>query len=73
MSSVHKLEASTYAKLRAKPFMRIQGKPDWKQMKTLQKEMEDTSMTCAVTYDWAEDYGMLAEIQGAERYLQITR
>ena len=72
MSSFHELEASTYAKLREKPFTRMQGKQDWKQMKTLQKEMDDTSMTCAMTYNWAKDYGLLAEIQGAEWYLQIT-
>ena len=71
MSSFCELEASTYAKLREKPFTRIQGKPSWKQMKTLQKEMEDASMTCVMAYDWAEDYGLLAEIQGAERYLQV--
>ena len=41
-------------------------------MKTLQKEMEDAAITCTVSYDWAEDFGLLAEIQGAERYLQIT-
>ena len=72
MTSFHGLEASTYAELWAIPFTRIQGKLDWKQMKTLQQEMEDTAMACTVSYDWADDYGLLAEIQGAVRYLQLT-
>ena len=72
MSSFHELEASTYAKLQAKPFTKIQGKPDLKHMKKLRREMEDAAMTCTVSYDWAQDYGLLVEIQGASRYLQIT-
>jgi hypothetical protein len=66
------LENSTYEKVIAEPYTRIQGKPTWLQTTQLVAELEAQAMMCDVSYDWAGDNGLLAVIEGAAKYLART-
>ena len=73
MAEYSTLEASTCAEVTAQPFTRIPGKPSWKQKKTLITEANNIEMTIHVSYPWAGKNGLMAVIQGAEKYLAETR
>ena len=63
------LKEATFNTLRARPFTKIVGrKPTWRQAKNMIKEMMDTALSFAVTYDWAGNFRLLAEIVGAVNY-----
>jgi hypothetical protein len=66
------LENSTYEKVIAEPYTRIQGKPTWLQTTQLIAELEAQAMMFDVSYDWAGDNGLLAVIEGAAKYLART-
>ena len=72
MADLTALEKSAYEQVRETPFTRIHGKPSWIQKETLIKEMEATGINQHVSYPWAGDWGCLAEIQGAQKYLAST-
>ena len=63
------LEKTIRDKVNANPFTRIMGLPTWMQSMRLLEEMASIAMECDVSYDWAEDYGLLALVDGPEKYL----
>ena len=66
MTSYHDLEKQTYEEIRAKPFKRIHGLPSWRAKEQLVKDCRGPALACRVSYDWAGNYGLLAEIIGAQ-------
>jgi hypothetical protein len=66
------IEKATRTAVVEEPFTRIQGLPTWLQKTRLIEEMEEAAMACDVSYPWAGDFGLLALIDGAERYLART-
>jgi hypothetical protein len=72
VSSYHDLETSTFERVRTKTLTRIHGKPSWHQLETLIQECEEAALDCETSYEWSQDYGLLAEIQEPERYLATT-
>ena len=69
MTSYHDLKDSTYKWIRARPFMRIHGKPTWDQVEQLHEEASYVAIDCDVSYTWSGGHGLLAEILGAVKYL----
>ena len=56
------------------PFTRICGKPSWEEKEGLLKESRDISMKFTqVSYDWAGEYGLLAEIEGGTKFTALTQ
>lgn len=68
MTSYHDLEKQIYEEIRASPFTRIHGKPTWRAKEKLVREARERAIKQRVSYDWAGQYGLLAEIIGAARY-----
>lgn len=69
IASNHSLEKAIFDAIRARPFTKIAGrKPTWRQAENLIKEMQEAGLSCDVTYDWAGEFGLLAEIVGAAKY-----
>ena len=66
------LEKSIYKTIRSKPFTSIPTKPTWAQKELLVEEAEHLGLEMNVLYTWAKDYGLLAEIHGAAKYLSNT-
>jgi len=56
-----------------RPFTRICGKPSWEEKEGLLRESRDVSMIFTqVSYDWAGEYGLLAEIEGGTKFTALT-
>ena len=69
IASNHTLEKATFDAIRARPFTNIAGrKSTLRQAGNLIKVMKDAALSCDVTYDWAGEFGLLAEIVGAAKY-----
>ena len=68
MTSCHDLEKQIYEEIKASPFTRIHGKPTWRAKEKLVREARERAIKQRVSYDWAGQYGLLAEIIGAARY-----
>ena len=68
MTSYHDLEDQVYKRVRAKPFTRIYGPPDWQKKELLKTQAQDAAMAEAVSYDWSGGMGLLVLIMGAARY-----
>ena len=68
MTSYHDLERQVYEDIRAMPFTRIHGRPTWRTKEKLMKEAKRPALNQRVSYDWAGQFGLLAEIIGAARY-----
>ena len=66
------LDKEVYDTIRAKPFTKIPSKPTWAQKELMLEEASQIALDCNVSYDWAGDYGLLAEIEGATQYLTTT-
>ena len=56
----------------SRPFTVVQGLPTWEQGQKFLEECEELAMAMDVTYDWAGDHGLLAEIYGYQKYFQLT-
>ena len=54
------------------PLTQILGRPTYTQRDKLVEEISDLALECNVTYKWAGDYGLLAEIMGNGPYLLLT-
>ena len=63
------LEKEVYDTIRAKTFKNIPSKPTWAQKEIMLEEASQIALDCNVSYVWAGDYGLLAEIEGATQYL----
>jgi hypothetical protein len=72
MAEYKALEKAAYQQVRDSPFTRVQGLPTWLQKQNLVKEMQAAGVDATVSYEWAGDHGLLAEIDGAEKYLADT-
>ena len=72
VTSYHDLETSTFIRIRAMTLTRIHGKPSWHQLKKMILECKTTALDCTVEYGWSGQFGLLAEIQEPERYLETT-
>ena len=68
MTSYHDLEDQVYKRVRAKPFTRIYGPPDWQKKELLRTQAQDSEMEEAVSYDWSRGMGLLVIIMGTARY-----
>ena len=55
------------------PLTQILGRLTRTQRDKLVEEISHLALECNVTYKWAEDYGLLAEIMGNEAYLLLIR
>ena len=66
------LEKSIYETIRIKPFTSIPTKLTWAQKELLVEEAEQIGLEMNVSYTWAKDYGLLAKIHGAAKYLLNT-
>ena len=64
MAEYVKLEKEVYDTIRAKPFTKILSKPTWAQKELMLEESKEIALDCNVSYMWAGDYGLLAEIEG---------
>ena len=56
----------------SRPFTRVPGLPTWEQGQKFLEECEELAMAMDVTYSWAGDHGLLAEIYGYQKYFQVT-
>ena len=56
----------------SRPFTSVPGLPTWEQGQKFLKECKELAMAMDVTYDWAGDHGLLAEIYGCQKYFQLT-
>ena len=72
VTSYHDLETSTFTRMRAMTLTRIHGKPSWHQLEKMILECKTTALDCTVEYEWLGQYGLLAEIQKAARYVGTT-
>ena len=72
MTEYSTLKTSVYEQVTAAPFTQIPGKPSWQQKETLVTKAGDLAMTHHVSYPWSDGNGLLAVIQGAEKYLEET-
>ncbi len=62
------LEETVYEAVRSKPFTKIRGQPSRKARKKLEAEACKVAMNADVSYPWAGDFGLLAELVGAVKY-----
>ena len=69
MTSYDDLEKQVYDDIRSTLFMRIHGRPTWRAKVKLLKEAKRPALKQRVSYDWAGQYGIVAEIIGAARYV----
>ena len=72
MASEAIIEKNVYEQVRASPFTVINGEPSWRDAKILVQEAREAAMGVSVSYDWAGNYGLLAEIEGAAQYLTTS-
>ena len=63
------LKKSIYKTICRKPFTSIPTKPTWSQKELFVEEAEHIRLEMSVSYTWVKDYGLLAEIHGAAKYL----
>ena len=73
MAEYKTLEKAAYQQVRDSPFTRVHGLPTWLQKQNLIKEMQAAGVDASVSYTWAGDRGLLAEIDGATKYLADTQ
>ena len=72
MAEYVNLEKEVYDTIHAKPFTKILSKPSWAQKEVMTEEALQIALDCNVSYGWAGDYGLLAEIERATQYLDTT-
>ena len=65
-------EKATFDAAHECPLTRILGLPTRMQQDKLVKEISNLTLECNVTYEWAGNYGLLAEIMGNGAYLLLT-
>ena len=72
MANYEALRKATHNAVIGRPFTRILGLSTWEQKETFLEEAENTAMEMVVTYDWADDHGLLPEIIGQVKFLLLT-
>jgi hypothetical protein len=72
MAEYTTLEKATYDGIISNPFTRILGKPTWHQKEKLIEEASDLALDMDVSYPWSGSWGLLAVIQGGDKYLADT-
>ena len=72
MAECATLETSVYDTIRSKPFTSISTKSTWAQKESLVEEVEQIGLDMNVSCTWAKDFGLLAKVQGAAKYLLNT-
>ena len=76
--TIKTLKNTTYDMVRFSAFTKIHGPPTQSNYKNLKKEASDlASELDDITYDWlrsptGEEYGLLAEIIGKDKYQHLT-
>ena len=60
---------NAYEQVTATPFTVIPGVPSWRDVNVLVEEMKRAALEHEVSYPWAKDYSLLAEIEGTAQYL----
>jgi hypothetical protein len=77
-STIKTLEQTTYDTVHSSSFTKICGHPTQSDYKNLKKEASDlASKLDDITYDWSQrpigdEYGLLAEIIGKDKYYHLT-
>ena len=66
------IRTSTHAKVVATGFTKINGQPTFEQKENFLAEAEALAINFVVSYIWAGEHGLLAEIFGAAKYLAKT-
>ena len=66
------IRTSTHAKVVATGFTRVVGQPTFEQKENFLAEAEALAINFVVSYIWAGEHGLLAEIMGAAKYLAKT-
>ena len=72
MTDCETTRKSTHDAVISKQFTRIPGLPTWEQKESFILEASELAMSFTVTYPWAGDHGLLAEILGQAKYLAKT-
>ena len=72
MANLAALTKAAYEQVTATPFTIIPGVPSWSDVNILVGEMKTASLDFEVSYVWAKEYGLLAEIEGDVQYLATT-
>ena len=64
---------NAYQRAKDTTFTRVAGLPSWEQKERFYAEAQDLALTYDnVSYEWAGEYGLLAEIIGATRMNTLT-
>ena len=64
---------NAYRQAKDTTFTRVAGLPSWEEKERFYDEAQELALTYDnVTYDWAGEYGLLAEIIGATRMNTLT-
>ena len=77
-SNTKSIEAEAFEAVRATPFTKLHGRPSRNDYETLKKEASDLASELEdITYEWTrsptgEEYGLLAEIIGEDKYQHLT-
>ena len=66
------IRTSTHAAVVARPFTRVAGQPTFEQKEKFLAEAEALAIDFTVSYPWADEHGLLAEVMGAAKYLSKT-
>ena len=69
MVEYNTLEKAAYQQMWDSPFTRVQGLASWLQKHNLVKKMQVADVDANMSYTWAGDHGLLADIDGAAKYL----
>ena len=72
MAEYKTLEKAAYQHVQNSSFTRVQRLPSWLQKQNLVKKIQATGINATVLYSWAGDHDLLAEIDGAAKYLADT-
>ena len=66
------IRQQTHAAVVANPFTRVPGQPTFEQKEAFISECEEVALQFTVSYPWAGEHGLLAEVAGATKYLATT-
>ena len=64
---------NAYQAVKARSFTRVCGRPTWENKEVFLAKARETAMIFdQVFYNWCGEYGLLAEIEGTNKYKTLT-
>ena len=72
ISNARSYETAEYERVKAMPLTKVHGKPTRQARVLMHEECMETSATADVSYEWAEEHGLLAEFTPADTYADDT-